>query len=647
MQVVKIHKSGTRCSKIGWDLRVRSLQVRSLRRAGRPVWDRLALGLLATLVFGGAGSPAWAQVPFHQEILAGFSSLKAEADSKPVTVDLDGDGDLDLVVGSTGPNPIYFENLGSPTSPRFVERRGDANPIAGITTESNVSLDFGDLDGDGDLDAVVGDDDGTLSYFENVGDSTVAVFEARPLDNPFDFVDVGEASDPELVDVDGDGDLDAFVGRDFLGLAFLENIGSPASPSFVELQGFPDHPLYLSNEETAGVDLSDVDGDGDFDAVIGGATGLLTYYENFGSATAPDFVLRTGGANPFDGVDTIGGSKPQLADLDGDGDLDAILGEGFGSFQYYENLGDANTPSLVKIEGRENPLAGHRQSSFSNPELADLDGDGDLDAVLAAGSSFIGYFENTGSAVNPLFRQRTGGDNPFDSIDVGGGVSVDLADFDADGDLDALLGATSGVLTYFENIGNAQSPVFEERTDGDNPFGGIFGLQGGSPELFDLDGDSDLDALVAVFDGTIRTFENTGTPQNPLIVELTGADNPLDGVDLDIHLNLDALDFDRDGDVDLMAGIRWGRLVYFENTGSPETAVFEQVTVDSPVDGIDVGSLASPKMADLDGDGDLDALVGEFFGRFIFYRSTAVEPLFVDGFESGDTSAWTVTSPGS
>ena len=60
---------------------------------------------------------------------------------------------------------------------------------------------------------------------------------------------------------------------------------------------------------------------GDLDLVVGDWDGMLTYIENTGTSTAPAFVLRTGSANPFYGIDVGSKSAPALADLDNDGTL--------------------------------------------------------------------------------------------------------------------------------------------------------------------------------------------------------------------------------------------------------------------------------------------------------------------------------------
>ena len=108
----------------------------------------------------------------------------------------------------------------------------------------------------------------------------------------------------------------------------------------------------------------------------------------------------------------------------------------------------------------------------STPSFADLDGDGDLDAVVGELDGTLHYFENTGSAIAPAFTERTGAANPFNGVDVGVHGTPSFADLDGDGDLDAVVGEDRGNLHYFENTGSAIAPAFTERTGAANPFNG-------------------------------------------------------------------------------------------------------------------------------------------------------------------------------
>ena len=181
--------------------------------------------------------------------------------------------------------------------------------------------------------------------------------------------------------------------------------------------------------------------------------GTLHYFENTGSAIAPAFTERTGTANPFNGVDAGYTSTPSFADLDGDGDLDAIVGSNYGTLHYFKNTGSAMAPAFTEQTGTANPFNGVNVGFSSAPSFADLDGDSDLDAVVGANDGTLRYFENTGSAIAAAFTARTGAANPFNGVDVGGSSAPSFADLDGDGDLDAIVGANDGTLHYFKNTG--------------------------------------------------------------------------------------------------------------------------------------------------------------------------------------------------
>ena len=134
-------------------------------------------------------------------------------------------------------------------------------------------------------------------------------------------------------------------------------------------------------------------------------------------------------------------------------------------------LGLGVEPVAAKIApfGVASPILEGDPGSYTAPALGDLDGDGDLDAVVGVypGGNFL-YYENNGD----LFP-RTGAANPLNAFDVGIWSIPSLADLDADGDLDLLSGESSGVFFYFENTGNARVPAFVARTGTANPLNGV------------------------------------------------------------------------------------------------------------------------------------------------------------------------------
>ncbi len=611
--------------------------------------SRRAFPALAFVAWCLGSSGLTAQVaPYRQELIPGLSSIQTRSNARPTLLDIDGDGDLDVVSSGRAGKMTVFENTGSSNVPAFVERIGSGDPFGGGAPIVAASPALADLDGDDDLDMVAGSFQGPPRMFENTGSSAFPSFvEQTGGANPFAVVGSPFRSFTTLVDLDDDDDLDAVVGRVDGDLLLLENTGGTSTPTF-EVRLGTDNPFDgFDVGENATPELVDLDGDEDLDLVAGERTGGLFAFENTGSPMVPVFVEQTGATNPFVGIDVGFESEPALGDLDGDGDFDLVTGDAFGSLRLFENTGSSGDPTFVEEVVAASPFGGTSVGENSKMVLVDLDGDGDLDVVAGARSGELFTFENTGTSHAPAFAEQVGSDNPFDGLDVGFYSDPALADLDSDGDLDAIVGERYGALLLFENTGDSNAPAFVEQGGTDNPLLGVDVGNLASPALVDLDDDGDADAVIGDSYGILRYFENTGGARMPIFVEQTGAANPFDNVNnsaANSYLVPAFADVDGDGDFDVIQGNLGGAFRFYRNTGSPTAPAFRQRTGSAnPFDETFVEGFAAPSLGDLDGDGDLDLLSGDAQGRVIFFR--LLNRIFSDSFERGDTSGWSGTVP--
>ena len=420
-------------------------------------------------------------------------------ESAPTFADLDGDGDLDGFVGGRYGDVFFFQNTGTASAPAFAPPV--TNPFGLADVGHQAAPTFADLDGDGDLDAAIGNTAGETVFFQNDGTAITPAF-AAPLTNPFGLEDVGSRSRPTFADLDGDGDLDAAIGADDGETFFYQNTGTPSAPEFAPPLT---NPFGLGDVgERARPAFADLDGDGDLDVFVGEAEGDTVLFENTGTFGAPAFAAPV--RNPFGLTDVGDFSAPSFADLDGDGDLDAFLGTGSGNTSFSENTGTASAPAFAAAV--TNPFGlGGAGGAESTPTFADLDGDGDLDALMGRRVAGTAFFENTGTATAPTFAAVVS--NPFGLADVSDSSAPRFADLDGDLDLDGFIGTSSGNISFFRNTGTAVAPAFE--TPVTNPFGLADVGSFSGPEFADLDGDGDLDAFLGNSGGDTLFFENVAS----------------------------------------------------------------------------------------------------------------------------------------
>ena len=356
----------------------------------------------------------------------------------------------------------YGSNLDGYLGLLYSRWTGELNPFVGIDVGDFSAPTFADLDDDGDLDLVVGEWDGALHYYEDTGSRSQSGFTERiGAANPLAGIDVGHYSNPTFADLDNDGDLDLVVGEHGY-LNYYENTGSRSQPDFTERTGTA-NPLENVEWYSHSVpSFADLDNDGDLDLVVGEYEGILHYYENTGSRSQPGFTERTGAANPLAGIEVDYNSAPTFADLDGDGDLDLVVGEWYGALHYYENTGSRSQPNFTERTGAANPLAGIDVGNRSNPTFADLDNDGDLDLILGEREGHLYYYENTGTRTEASFTPHSlSGPVALTLYDNGGSDTLDLRTDTADQRVDLHPEGISDVYGLDGNLVIARGTVIE------------------------------------------------------------------------------------------------------------------------------------------------------------------------------------------
>src|SRR5690606_9735051 len=187
----------------------------------------------------------------------------------PVLVDLDGDGLLDLVVGSWRDQVQFWRNTGTAGAPAWTLAD---TALVTITRGSNTTPALADIDGDGLLDLVIGESTGQVNLYRNVGTPTQPSFEL--VSDNFQDIDVGRRSAPLLADFNGDGKPDLLIGSEEGELRLWINRSTAG-----EFRFEADTDFVLLTDPYAAPAAGDLDGDGDLDLIVGALSGGLRHLE--------------------------------------------------------------------------------------------------------------------------------------------------------------------------------------------------------------------------------------------------------------------------------------------------------------------------------------------------------------------------------
>jgi uncharacterized protein (DUF2141 family) len=485
-------------------------------------------------------------------------------------VDLDDDGDYDLLAERPFSYIRYYRNEGTPQEARFVVAADTLKAVDGtpIFSDRQNIPNAADIDCNGQIDLLIGRLVGTVSRYEETGTDAAGVPRFRHVTDRFENIEIVAqigskhgANTMALGDVDGDGDEDLFWGDYFEpGVLFIENTGTCRGP---RLSGAPrpfpiDAPLRTSGYNAP--TLGDVDGDGDLDLLVGVLGGAYnpntTTVDNFHyleQTTRGELTHRT--SRFLSTLDFGAESIPVVVDLNGDGLPDLVVGNKIeqddtqnGKLYRLLNVGTPAEPRF-RLDGSLDVGGGyHMVSAFG-----DLDGDGHLDAILGTWDDELRLYRNA-SADGSI--ELTLVDSAFVTLTRGRNATPTLGDIDGDGDLDLFIGESSGTINFYENTGNATRPEFTLVSD---EFGGINVGRRSVPVLHDIDGDGDLDLVVGSESDGILLFRNVGSATAPELVE----DGTLEIGDFGFAAPA-FIDLDGDGDFDVLLGGVRGGLWHFE-----------------------------------------------------------------------------------
>ena len=411
-----------------------------------------------------------------EKILAGGSPVDVFGWPSPNLADFDGDGDLDLICGEFLDGFTYFENIGTRGEPRYASgfklTAADGQPLSmHLQMITPTAIDW---DADGDMDLIVGDEDGRVAFVENITpEAGASPLFRQPMyfRQEADRLKFGALVTPHAHDWDGDGDEDLICGNTAGNIAVLTNLDGQgtqwSAPRLLEADGRTFRVMAGPSGSVQGpaeakwgyttLSVADWDGDGRDDILYNSIWSRIQLLRNTvdGLVEEPLPFWRSGRAPAWSwwqsdaaNLQTQWRTTPLATDFDGDGQLDLVILDQEG---YLTLQSRASEETRVFIdEGNHliqlNPRSGGR-SGRVKLDVVDWDGDGRLDVIVNSENAL--WYRNCEDRNGKIVLKRIGN---LARRNVSGHTSSPTAcDFDRDGKPDLVIGAEDGQLYFIRH----------------------------------------------------------------------------------------------------------------------------------------------------------------------------------------------------
>jgi hypothetical protein len=572
----------------------------------------------------------------------------------PVAFDMDQDGRIDLVVGCPDRpynGTYYFRNIGSNEAPLFARAEW-----LGRGTKDLVAADF---NGDGALDLVI-----SGGYFSDVRYNRMRRFVPVKLNRRYT---VGRDDLWHPVDWDRDGKIDILAGVsdwtdygwddafDAAGkwtrgplhgyVYFHRNVGTNASPEYAEPVKIAPIDVYGSPSPNP----VDWYGTGRLDLLLGSFLDYLTIFRNTGAGFAA--------GEPLGVKLDLCMIQPRVASWHADGRPSLVVGIEDGTVAFLENTAPrGQTPRLAAPRYFEQVDPYLKSGALSRPVAVDWNGDGKLDLIAGNSAGTLEYFENTGSSTAAAFAARgplrAGGKliqriaGPNGSVqgpaeEKWGYSNPSVGDWDLDGLPDILVNDIWGDVVWYRNVGSRTRPELASAAPVEVEWPGappkpdwvwwtpkpkqLVTQWRTTPKVVDWDRDGLPDLVMLNHQGYLSLYrrarqdgrlallppERIFVTENGRFLLLAPGRAGASG-----RRKIELADWDGDGDLDLITDSDEGP-VWYENVGSQAKPVMKPrgTLVKAKL----AGHNPTPNVADWNGDGKLDVLIGAEDGFFYFF----------------------------